>query len=95
MIRPFSRGRIRLKSANPLDPPCIHANYLADGRDSKVLMEGIRRARRITKGRPLIRNSGAERFPGERIESNADLRAYVAGNARTLYHPARTCKMGG
>jgi choline dehydrogenase len=94
VIRPFSRGRILLKSANPLDPPCIHANYLADERDIKVLVEGIRLARRIAKARAFDPYRGAERFPGEGIESDADLRAYIAGNAQTLYHPTGTCKMG-
>ncbi len=94
LIRPFSRGRILLKSANPLDPPCIHANYLADDRDSEVLLEGIRMARRIAKARAFDPYRGAERFPGDGIDSEADLRAYIAANAQTLYHPAGSCKMG-
>lgn len=92
VIRPFSRGRILLRSANPLEPPCIHANYLADDRDGEVLVEGIRLARRIATARAF--DPYREHFPGEGVQSETDLRACIAASAQTLYHPAGTCKMG-
>src|SRR6516225_7317903 len=42
LIRPNSRGRITLRSSNPLDAPLIHANYFADPRDMQAVVEGLR-----------------------------------------------------
>ena len=40
LMRPYSRGQIKLRSSNPLIQPSIDTNYLSDYRDVQVLIEG-------------------------------------------------------
>lgn len=94
LVRPQSAGRLRLRSANPLDSPAIEANYFSAPQDMDVMVEGIRLARRIAQAPAFRRYRGNERMPGSDAQSDDDLRAYVRQNAQTLYHPVGTCKMG-
>ncbi len=94
-LRPRSRGRIFLRSANPADAPRIHAHYLSEPADLDVLLEGIRVSRALVAAAPFARYRGREVFPGDGIVSRADLIASVRRKAETIYHPVGTCRMGG
>jgi choline dehydrogenase-like flavoprotein len=94
MLRPHSRGRLRLRSARPEDPPAIHAGYLSDARDLPVMLEGIRLSRQIIRAAPFAPFRGAEVFPGEGVVTARDLAEVVRRKAETIYHPAGTCRMG-
>lgn len=93
-LRPESRGRIRLASADPLVKPQIEANYLATERDLSVLVTGIRKAREVLSQPAFARHYRAELDPGDAVQSDAQLRDYVRARAETIYHPVGTCKMG-
>jgi choline dehydrogenase len=93
-IRPFSRGRLRLRSSNPLDAPAIHANYLSDPRDMDVMLNGVKLARRIAAADALNQFRGIEMLPGPDARDDDALRQHIARYAATLYHPVGTCKMG-
>ena len=93
-LRPRSRGRIRLRSANPGDPPLIHANYLHQPPDLAVLLEALRLSREILHAAPLDPFRGCEVFPGERLISDAQLTEFIRRKAETIYHPAGSCRMG-
>ena len=96
MLRPKSRGSIRLKSANPTDKPAIHANYLSDaeGYDLNMLVEGVKVSREIFAGKPFDPYRGDEIFPGSAVQTTADVVAFIRGKAETVYHPVGTCRMG-
>jgi choline dehydrogenase len=94
LVRPYSTGRLRLRSNNPVDSPGMMANYLDDERDMRVLVEGIRLARRIAQARAFAPFRGEEFMPGNAIQTDHELRAYIRQNVQTLYHPVGTCKMG-
>ena len=94
VLRPHSRGRLRLRSRRPQDPPLIEARYLSDARDLPVLLEGIRLSRQIIQAAPFAPFRGAEVFPGEQLLAAPDLTASVRRKAETIYHPAGTCRMG-
>ena len=95
LIRPNSRGRITLRSSNPLDPPLIHANYFADPRDTQAVVEGLRIARAIAETNAFAKYRKCELCPGPGIKNDEkSLRGYIEKNAQTLYHPVGTCKMG-
>jgi choline dehydrogenase len=93
-LRPASRGRIVLRSAEPLEPPAIEARYLTAEEDRAVLLAGVRMARRILGARPLARHLAEERLPGAAVQSDSELLAYIAAHAHTMYHPVGTCRMG-
>jgi choline dehydrogenase-like flavoprotein len=96
MLRPRSRGAIRLKSADPNAKAAIHANYLSDaeGYDLKMLVEGVRLSRDIFAAKPFDAYRGDEIYPGSATQSDADLISFIRRKAETVYHPVGTCRMG-
>jgi choline dehydrogenase len=94
LIRPSSRGSIRLRSNNPADPPRILANYLSQAGDVEVLVKGLKLARTLVRAKAFDQFRGQEIYPGPDVHSDQDLRAYTRKMAETLFHPAGTCKMG-
>jgi choline dehydrogenase len=93
-LRPRSRGRIFLRSAEALQPPAIQPNYLDCEQDLQTLIEGVKLARRLAGAKAFHGFRGAETYPGPGVQSDAALAEYVRSHAETLYHPAGTCKMG-
>ncbi len=90
-----SRGKIRLRSADPRHKPAIDPSYLSDLADIEPLVKGIQLARQIAAARPLSRHVKAELAPGNEVRSEAELRDWIRGDLGTLYHPVGTCAMGG
>lgn len=93
-LRPESRGHVHIRSADPLAPPRITPNYLADPLDRHVIVEGLRWARRIAAAQPLADFIDHQISPAEDIVSDADLLAHARRAGTTLYHPVGTCAMG-
>ncbi len=96
MLRPKSRGDIKLASTDPLAKPTIRANYLSDteGYDLKILIEGVKMSRDIFAAKAFDAYRGAEIFPGAATQSDAEIEAYIRRKAETVYHPVGTCRMG-
>ncbi len=93
-LRPESRGRLTLRSADPENPPRIFPNYLATETDRRTMVEGLRLIRRIV-GQPAMRPYvEAEHQPGPGCRSDEDLLAYVRAKGTTIFHPTSTCAMG-
>ncbi|HEY7662160.1 MAG TPA: GMC family oxidoreductase N-terminal domain-containing protein [Xanthobacteraceae bacterium] len=92
LLRPQSRGFVRLKSADPRQPPAIVQNFLSTRRDWEVLRAGLRMAEAVGAQAPL------RPFAGKRLAplslSDADLTRHVAETGITVHHPLGTCKMG-
>jgi choline dehydrogenase len=95
-LRPKSRGRLRLASANPADKLRIFANYLSDaeGYDLKMLVEGVKLCRELYSQPALKPYRSGEIFPGESRRTDADIAAFIRGKAETIYHPIGTCRIG-
>ncbi|RKP52685.1 GMC family oxidoreductase [Trinickia fusca] len=93
-LRPFSRGSIEIRSADPLQYPAIHANYLSDERDHPVVIGGIKVARRIAAAPSLAPHIVSEFVPGAHYRSDAELLEAARQFSQSIYHPAGTCKMG-
>ena len=94
LITPQSRGSVSLRSANPLDPPAIRANYLSTDSDLRTMIEGVRLARRIANTRAFDPYRGEEIHPGANATSDQDIAEFLRNEVETLYHPVGTCKMG-
>lgn len=93
-LRPFSRGRVSLASANPLEPPRIDFNYGADVRDLHALVAGIRKTRELLAQPAFDEHRLEEVEPGAALQTDAELLDWVRGHAETAYHPVGSCKMG-
>ncbi|MEE9195738.1 MAG: choline dehydrogenase [Alphaproteobacteria bacterium] len=94
LLRPESRGAIHLASADPGSPVRIRQNFLATENDITTIRAGVRMARDIARQAPLDPYRGAEIGPGDGVESDDDIDAYVRANALTAHHPSCTCPMG-
>ena len=93
-LRPESRGRVSLRSADPFDDPAIFANYLSAEEDRRALREGVRMMREVARQPALDPYRSEELFPGEDIQSDEAVDAWIRSVAETIYHPVGTCRMG-
>jgi choline dehydrogenase len=93
-LRPESRGRIGLASADPFADPAIFANYLATEEDRRALREGFKMVREVAGQKALRAICGDEVEPGPQVQTDDEVDAFIAKNAETIYHPVGTCRMG-
>jgi choline dehydrogenase len=93
-LRPESRGEIRLASADPFAPPVVDPNYLASELDRRTMRESLKMVREIVAQKPLDPFRGPEMRPGAKVQSDAELDAWIRQTAETIYHPVGTCRMG-
>jgi choline dehydrogenase len=93
-LRPESRGEIRLKSANPSDPPAMHPNYLATETDRRAIVDGLKIGRRIL-ATPHMQHFITEEYqPGLSTTTDEQLLQHAKNTGGTVFHPTSTCKMG-
>ena len=92
--RPESKGHVRIRSADPFAAPEIQPNYLAEEADRRVLLGGMKLARRLLASRPLEPYYAHEDFPGPKVQSDDELLGAAKARGTTTFHPAGTCRMG-
>ncbi|UTP41005.1 choline dehydrogenase [Phenylobacterium sp. LH3H17] len=93
-LRPESRGRVGLNSADPFADPAIFANYLAADEDRRALREGVKMMRKVAEQSALDAYRTEELFPGKHVQTDDEIDAWIRKSAETIYHPVGTCKMG-
>ena len=93
-LRPSSRGRVKLGSADPLAPPLMFANYLDTDLDRRCTVAGIAFARTLARTAPLRDYVTAEVLPSPAATTDADLLDFARNNGATIFHPSGTCRMG-
>jgi choline dehydrogenase len=91
---PFSRGSVRLASADPAERAVIDPNYLSDPRDVQVMAEGLRVAREIGRADALSGWRGAEAQPGRALDDDAAVLDYLRESLLVYFHYAGTCRVG-
>jgi choline dehydrogenase len=89
-----SRGSVRIKSADARAAPAIRYNYLATENDRRVMVEGLKIARRIAATAPMRGYIVKEEFPGADVRTDEELLAVVRQSGETVFHPTSTCRMG-
>jgi choline dehydrogenase-like flavoprotein len=94
-LRPKSRGEIRLTSNNPEEPVEIDAQYLTEPSDMDAMLRGIKLARKIIRQPSMQAIIEQELLPSAKEDVSDDvLIKHIRKYAKTVYHPAGTCKMG-
>ncbi len=93
-LQPRSIGRVWLRSHDPFEPPMIDPGYLSDDDDLRVLLHGVRLARRLLETSALKPVVLEELLPGVEAQTDEELAGVVRAKAHTLYHPVGTCAMG-
>ncbi|MBC9248791.1 alcohol dehydrogenase [Pseudomonas alcaligenes] len=91
VLRPQSIGEVRLAADRSL---AIDFNFFSDERDARVLVEGVKLARRILAQPEFDGLRGAEMLPGPQVQTDEQLLAHLRQYAATVFHPVGTCKMG-
>ena len=94
LVRPVSRGEVRLRSTDPTAAPIIRANYLQSPDDLEALASGVRLARAFGNARAYDTLRGDEIEPGPIVRTDAEIEQFVRRAADTIYHAAGTCRMG-
>jgi choline dehydrogenase/4-pyridoxate dehydrogenase len=94
VLRPESRGRIELVSADPQAPPRIRQNFLATDKDWATLRTGLRLVREIGNQPALAEFNVGEISPGPACRSDAEIDTHIRATGITVHHPLGTCKMG-
>lgn len=94
VLRPGSRGSVRLRSADPLAPPSIRFNLLQDPDDLRLLRHALRWTRDFVRQGEVADHVGKEMFPGGAMETDAALDAYIRRTVTTAQHPTSSCRMG-
>ena len=94
VIRPASRGSVRLASSDPEAHPLIDPAYLSRDADLDALVSALELCREIGRQPSLAEWSPEELYPGTAVGAREELREYVRRTAITYHHQVGTCKMG-
>jgi choline dehydrogenase len=94
LVRPASRGTVRLRSAALGDKPLIDPAYLTQEADVEAMVRGTKLARKLAGAAAFDPWRGPEALPGETVQTDAELAEFVRHAAGTYYHPVGTCRMG-
>ncbi|QVL19011.1 GMC family oxidoreductase N-terminal domain-containing protein [Pseudomonas qingdaonensis] len=93
-LRPLSRGRVDIRSANPGDAPVIDPNYLSEPEDLRVAAQAIRLTRQIVQAPALAAFAPVEYLPGAALNTEEQLQQAAGQIGTTIFHPVGTCRMG-
>ncbi|WP_210014025.1 GMC family oxidoreductase [Pseudomonas palmensis] len=93
-LRPLSRGRVDIRSANPGDAPVIDPYYLSEPEDLRVAAQAIRLTRQIVQAPALAAFAPVEYLPGAALDTEEQLQQAAGQIGTTIFHPVGTCRMG-
>jgi choline dehydrogenase len=94
LVSPQSRGRVRLRSADPGSQPSILGNHLQESADMDAILRSIEISREIASCGPLRKVAGDLIEPKSNPTTARELREFVRESIELLYHPVGTCRMG-
>jgi choline dehydrogenase len=93
-MRTKSRGFVRIRSNDPVDVPKILFNYMSHADDWTEFRSCVRLTREIMRQKALEPFAAEEIQPGNSVQSEAEIDAFIREHCESAYHPCGTCKMG-
>lgn len=93
LVRPMSRGALKLSGPAPEDPLLIDLGALREEQDTKALIASVRQCRELGRAPALAQWGAVELYPGPNV-ADEDLEEYVRRTVITYHHQVGTCKMG-
>jgi choline dehydrogenase len=93
VLKPKSRGKLSLRSADPTAKPCIVHNYFVEREDRQSMIDGLRIGLDIA-AQPAMRAHIKAPYLVPKSSAEADVWKFVQRNAQTTYHPTSTCAIG-
>jgi choline dehydrogenase len=94
LIRPLSRGRMWLRSADPAQGPALDPRYLEEPADVRALVVAMKQSRDVGMGRALKDWRAREIAPGPDVRTDAEIAEYAMRTLLSYHHQVGTCKMG-
>jgi 4-pyridoxate dehydrogenase len=94
LLHPDSRGEVLLRSADPRDHPRICYNFFTAPNDLPTLRQGFKLARQVAHAPAMAPYRGPELSPGDAVQSDAEIDAWLKKVVITAHHPCGTCAMG-
>ena len=94
LLRPKSRGSVRLASVDPGAAPLIDPNFLGERDDMDALVLGFKEMRRILSQPALAAHGARELAATASARSDGEIEAFIRAHADTIYHPVGSCRMG-
>lgn len=91
---PYSRGKVELRSADPLAQPVVHTGYFSDPRDIRILAAGVNRMREVMRQPAIARYISEELAPGSAVRTNDQMVEEIRQRSATSYHQCGTCAIG-
>jgi choline dehydrogenase len=92
--KPFSRGSVKVTSADPKAHPSIRFNYLEQEADKEGFRDCVKLTREIINQPAFDEYRDGEIQPGEQVQTDEEIDAFVRANVESAYHPSCSCKMG-
>ena len=89
-----SRGNVTLRSADPKAEPVIRFNYMSHPEDWEKFRHCVRLTREIFGQKTFDRYRGPEIQPGEHVQTDEQIDAFLREHLESAYHPCGTCRMG-
>ena len=96
LVAPLSRGTVTIASADTNQAPLIDPRWLTDNADQEVAVAAYKRVREAfaSKAMAPILADPTEYYPGDTVQTDAEILESIRNNLHTVYHAAGTCKMG-
>jgi choline dehydrogenase len=94
LMRPMSRGSVRLASADPRAPALIDTRTLSEEEDLRRFTFAVERARDLGRSPAFDEWRAAELLPGDAAETAGDIRGFMRQATTAFFHPVGTCRMG-
>lgn len=94
LMRPESKGHVRIVSADPFAAPEIQPNYLAAEKDRASLIASVHATRRLMQDPAISPYLLSEYTPGTGVVSDDEIVEFLKEKGRTSFHPVSTCRMG-
>jgi choline dehydrogenase-like flavoprotein len=94
VVKPKSRGTVRLRSANPEDMPLVSPNLLKHPDDMRTMIEGQRYFLEAIHTDPLQSRLRSIAIPNPAKTDDEAMRSHCKRFVKTNYHPSGTCRMG-
>ena len=94
LLRPKSRGSVKLASADVNAAPLIDPNFFGDRSDMDILIRGFKQLRKIFRQPALVAHGGKELPELAAAQTDAQIEHFIRDQADTEYHPVGSCRMG-
>ncbi len=94
VVRPNSRGTVRLASDDPFAKPLIDPNYMGDQSDVDRMVQAFKLSREIFATSAFKAHLKGELMPGPDVKTNADIERFVRNRSDCYHHQAGSCRMG-